>query len=133
MYQPKKVKASSVVLQDFLLGGEAVNTGAQCGVAGAELDLFQDQQEVQGHPPLGEDRQVPAHHLTLPHQMVLGMGFRFHDTGMEGRHLKIGRTEGRGKVGHHSVQTACSIPLDSGMRSTAAGGHGAMATEGVCS
>lgn len=133
MYQPKKVKASSLVLQDFLLGGEAVNMGAQCGVAGAELDLFQDPQEVQGHPTLGEDRQVPAHHLTLPHQMVLGVDFRFHDTGIGGRHLKTGRAEGRGKLGHHSVQTACSIPLDSGMLSTAAGGHGAMGTEDACS
>lgn len=42
MYQPKKVEASSVLLQDSLLGGEAVNTGVQCGVPGAELDLFQD-------------------------------------------------------------------------------------------
>lgn len=61
-----------------MLRGKAVNASVQCGVPGAELDLFQDQQEVQGQPPLREDRQVTAHHLALPHKT----GFEFHVMGV---------------------------------------------------
>jgi len=68
-----------------LLGGEAANAGIQCGVPGAGLDLFQDQQEVQGHPPRGEDKQATAHLLALPHKTVWGTGLMAWGWGLGGR------------------------------------------------
>lgn len=41
--------------------------------------------------------------------------------------------EGRGELRHRSVQTAGSIPPDSGMLSAAAAGHRTMGLEGTCS
>lgn len=86
--------------------------------------LFQDQQEVQRQPPLGGDRQVTVHHLSLPHRTVPGLGFTVHGMG-KGGIFKMKGADGRGKLRHHSMQTADSIPqIVSGSLSAAAGSTG---------
>lgn len=86
--------------------------------------LFQDQQEAQRQPPLGGDRQVTAHFLSLPHRMVLGLCFTVQGVG-KGVLSKMKGADGRGKLRHHSMQTADSIPqIVSGSLSAAAGAQG---------
>lgn len=85
---------------------------------------FQDQQEVQRQPPPGGHRQVTAPYPSLPHRTVLGLGFTGHGMG-KGVLLKIKGADGRGKLRHHSMETADSIlQIVSGSLSAAAGGTG---------
>lgn len=63
-YQPKKVEARSVLLQDSLTGGKAVNTGVQCRVPGAELDCFRTNRRYKDNLPW--ERTGKLLHITSP-------------------------------------------------------------------
>lgn len=67
---------------------------------------------------------VTAHYPSLPHGTVLGLGSTGHGMG-KGVLFKMKGADGRGKLRHHSMETADSIlQIVSGSPSAAAGGTG---------
>lgn len=63
-YQPKKVEARSVLLQDSLMGAKAVNAGIQCRVPGTELDGFRTNRRYKDN--LLWERTGKLLHITSP-------------------------------------------------------------------
>lgn len=122
-HQPKKVEARSVLLQDSLLGDNAVNAGIQCRVPSAEWIVSEPTGGTKTTSP-GRAQAGSAHYPSLPHRTVLGLGFRVHGMG-KGVLFKMKGADGRGKFRHHSMQTADFIlQVVSWSLRAAAGGTG---------
>lgn len=121
-HQPKKVEARSVLLQDSLLGDKAVNADIQCRVPAAELDCFRTNGRHKDNLPwegtgkllhISSPFHAEWYWVWVPRFMARGRS-AFQD-------------EGRGKLRHHSLQTADSMPqMVNGSLSAAAGGTGCL-------